>query len=51
MDLIANTVEMLTTQVKGNLDKNMIERNVFRPNLQPQSLNKVVETTISMLKL
>jgi len=51
MDLIANTADMLTSQVKGNLDKNMIERNVFRPNLQPHSLKKVVKTTIKMLKL
>ena len=29
MDLIANTADMLTCQVKGNLDKNMIERNVL----------------------
>jgi hypothetical protein len=42
---------MLTNQVKGNLDKNMLEKNVFRPNLQNHAINKVVETTIKILRM
>lgn len=51
IELITNTAAMLTNQVKGNLDKNMLEKNVFRPNLQSHAINKVVETTIKILRM
>ena len=32
-ELIMSTANMLLTRVKGNLDKNLLDSNMFRPNL------------------
>lgn len=46
-----STANMLLTRVKGNLDKNLLDSNMFRPNLQHHSLYDVVGSTIKMLNL
>ena len=32
-ELIMSTANMLLTRVKGNLDKNLLDSNMFKPNL------------------
>ena len=42
---------MLLNQVKGNLDRNLLSLNKFKPNLEQHSLPEIIYSTINMLKL
>lgn len=50
-DMIVNTANLMHSQVKRNLDRNLLERNLFRPNLEPHSLNQIVLETAEMLEM
>ena len=42
---------MLLNQVKGNLDRNLLDQNQFIAQEEPLSLNKTMEQAVEMLKL
>jgi len=47
--LLMTTAKLLLSQVKLLLDKNMIEHDLFLPNLEPAPFNRTVLDTINML--
>jgi hypothetical protein len=42
MKLIINTGELLLNQVKGILDKNLLDQNMFTANLEQYSVRQLV---------
>jgi hypothetical protein len=44
-----NAAGMLLNQVKGNLDRNLLENNIFTQNLEPHFLQNVVTSAIDLL--
>lgn len=42
---------MLMNQVKGNLDKNLLDLNLFQVNLDRHSLTGVIKEAVDMLRL
>ena len=51
MKLIINTGELLLYQVKGILDKNLLDQNMFTANLEEYSLSQVVHSAVKMIEL
>lgn len=50
-DLIINATNLLVNQVKGSLDKQLLEKEMFEPNLKEDNLIFVVFSAIEILKL
>ena len=42
---------MLLNQVKGSLDKNLLDQNKFKANLEQNSLPDIIKSTVDMLYL
>lgn len=51
MEIVINTTFMLMNQVKGNLDKNLLDLNLFQVNLDRHSLTGVIKEAVDMLRL
>lgn len=49
MKLIINTGELLLNQVKGILDKNLLDQNMFTANLESNSLSHLLHSTVKMI--
>jgi len=48
--MIENTSQLLLNQVKGNLDRNLLDQELFSPQLEAFPLFKLVAQTRDMLK-
>ena len=48
--LIINTGELLLNQVKGILDKNLLDQNMFTANLESYSLCQLLHSTVKMIE-
>jgi hypothetical protein len=49
--MIISTANLLLRNVKGNLDRNLMNRGTFLPNREPSNLIDVVDQTIKMLEM
>jgi hypothetical protein len=50
-EMIISTANLLLRNVKGNLDRNLMNRGTFLPNREPSNLIAVVDQTIKMLEM
>lgn len=48
--LILSTTKLLMSQVKILLDKNLLDRDHFLPNIEPHSLNSIINETIEIMR-
>jgi signal transduction histidine kinase len=51
LSLIVNSTDLLLNQVKGNLDKELLENDMFEPNLDESNLKEVVDNVLGILEL
>lgn len=42
---------MLLNQVKGNLDRHLLDQNHFEPQLAPHNINSLIQQSVDMLQL
>ena len=49
LSLIVNSTDLLLNQVKGNLDKELLENDMFEPNLDESNLKEVVDNVLGIL--
>lgn len=49
--LIYNTSQILLSQVKLLLDKNLLDNNRFMPSLDDHPINQTIENIVDILKL
>lgn len=47
--LVINTAHMLQNQIKGSLDRNLLDQNEFKPQWQKCQLYKVVDHVIDLM--
>ena len=50
-ELIVNTADLLLRNVKGNLDRNLMNRGTFLPNLEACNVYDVIDYCIKMLEM
>jgi len=51
MQVVVNSAQMLLNQVSGNLDKNLLDKDMFKPMFEAHKLYDVIKSTIDMLTL
>ena len=49
LELILSTSQLLLSQVKLLLDRNMLERNIFQPSLAVHPLNFTIKNVVEIL--
>ena len=51
LQIVANTGELILKQVTGNLDKNLLQNNMFKPNLEQYSVQKMIQEAVNMMEI
>ena len=50
LELILSTAQLLLSQVKLLLDRNMLEKNIFTPNFEMHPFNATINNVVQMLQ-
>jgi hypothetical protein len=48
--VVQHTGELLLKQVEGNLDKSLLQNNMFTMNLEQYSIQKLVKEAVDMME-